>query len=175
MTEKKPQASWSKRNSNGLRIADKSRRNSLKQEVLVHYGQICCRCGFSDTRALQIDHVNDDGAAERLAKGRPTWAGTDFYRSLKTRGWPEGYQTLCANCNMIKRQEFLDKAFHKRTLVLFLDKLLAPDSELAATRTCEGCGIQFSTLERNRSVRIDKRYCSSACKLRAFRARRRTG
>ena len=33
--------------------------------VLSKLGGKCCRCGFDDPRALQIDHVNGDGYKER--------------------------------------------------------------------------------------------------------------
>jgi len=75
---------------------------SLKLEALEHYGKVCRRCGFSDIRALQIDHVADNGAEERKSLGGQNFSGHRFYRWLKVQGWPEGYQTLCANCNAIK-------------------------------------------------------------------------
>ena len=77
-------------------------KKRLKAEVLKQYGEFCRRCGFSDYRALQIDHINNDGAKERRTLGGKDFSGHRFYRWLKSRGWPEGYQTLCANCNTIK-------------------------------------------------------------------------
>jgi hypothetical protein len=77
----------------------------LKQEALKRYGEECKHCGFSDYRALQIDHVNNDGAKERNSLGGKNFSGHRFYRWLKFCGWPEGYQTLCANCNIIKYVE----------------------------------------------------------------------
>jgi len=84
-------------------------RERLKLEVISHYsnGTMCCGgCGYSDIRALQIDHVNDDGANKRRAThGKRTAAGADYYRWIRQHNFPKGYQVLCANCNWIKEIE----------------------------------------------------------------------
>lgn len=64
-------------------------------------GGKCCRCGFADRRALQIDHVNGGGKSELLKYG----GGSSTYLK-KVLSAPAGiYQLLCANCNWIKRWE----------------------------------------------------------------------
>ena len=73
--------------------------------VLEAYGTECVRCGFDDPRALQIDHVNDDGNTERKALGGQSFSGWRFYEWLRKQGYPKRYQTLCANCNAIKHVE----------------------------------------------------------------------
>ena len=84
-------------------------RDELKLEVLIHYGpssQLCCSakdCHIGDVDMLVLDHVNDNGAAQKKelgggSKGR----GWNFYRLLKRLGFPEGYQTLCCNHNQKK-------------------------------------------------------------------------
>lgn len=103
-------ADWREKNRERLREDNRLRRLALKDEALDRYGRICARCGFSNILALQIDHVNDNGAEERQALGGRGNAGWNFYRWLKKNGWPEGYQTLCANCNTIKQQELLINA-----------------------------------------------------------------
>lgn len=80
-------------------------RVALRQETFKQYGQSCVECGFSDQRALQIDHIDNNGAEERKALGGQNFSGWRFYRWLKEQGWPGGYQTLCANCNTIKHVE----------------------------------------------------------------------
>mgnify|MGYP001615616281 CR=1 FL=1 len=63
----------------------------------------CIRCGFSDRRALQIDHVNGGGLKEFRKLG--------VFRILKQIiAMPKEeaisrYQILCANCNWIKKSE----------------------------------------------------------------------
>ena len=72
-------------------------RRKLKQEVLEHYGTIC-PCGFSDQRALSIDHINGKGTKHRRQIG-----ASRFYIWLRKNNFPDGYQVLCMNCQFIKR------------------------------------------------------------------------
>lgn len=61
----------------------------------------CCgRCGFSDSRALQIDHIDGCGAASRKQR-QHTRLYLDIVRGRNT----VPVQVLCANCNWIKRHE----------------------------------------------------------------------
>jgi len=68
-------------------------------------GGICKNCGFSDYRALQIDHVNGFGKRERnntrIANAK------HFYLVVHESAIKKEnkYQILCANCNWIKRYE----------------------------------------------------------------------
>lgn len=71
----------------------------LRDKCFDLLGHVCNRCGFSDKRALQFDHVNGGGYADRK-KHR----GQAMYRNiLSTAG--AGFQVLCANCNWIKKHE----------------------------------------------------------------------
>lgn len=82
-------------NTRGLNI-DPYRR--VRKEALEILGSKCCKCGFSDIRALQIDHINGGGNRERKEKGDYA-----MYKGVILN--PEKYQLLCANCNWIKRHE----------------------------------------------------------------------
>lgn len=76
---------------------------ALKLEVLSHYSHgavVCARCGYSDARALTIDHLNGDGANHRRSIGQIM-----LYSWLKHNNWPSGFQVLCYNCNIIKARE----------------------------------------------------------------------
>ncbi len=82
------------------------RRQTLKEKVLRHYGNgklACVRCGFKDIRSLSIDHIGGDGNKHRRELGQPE--GLHIYEWLKTNGYPKGFQTLCMNCQFIKRIE----------------------------------------------------------------------
>lgn len=71
------------------------------------YGEKCARCKFSDKRALQLDHVNNDGAKNRVSRKtgmRVTKCERAWYDAAKAYR-PDKYQILCANCNWIKRYE----------------------------------------------------------------------
>lgn len=73
-----------------------------REEVLYEMGGKCVRCNFSDFRALQIDHVNGDGASERRKMNFSCGANKNFILD----GFRNGrYQLLCANCQWIKRHE----------------------------------------------------------------------
>lgn len=83
---------------------DRECYQKLKIEVLTYYGNgklTCVQCGFDDVRALSIDHINGGGTQHRKSLGIPK-GGTNFYNWLKSQGFPEGYQTLCMNCQFIK-------------------------------------------------------------------------
>jgi hypothetical protein len=84
-----------------LYVGQKS-RHKLRMEVFGHYGMQCACCGESDWRFLTIDHINNDGSKQRMATFGKQIAGVQFYSWLRRNGFPEGYQTLCFNCNCAK-------------------------------------------------------------------------
>lgn len=100
------------------RYMAQNRRAKLERKikVLTYYGNgkcACVKCGFSDIRALSIDHINDDGCEERRGFNMSVVSGDQMYRKLKEQGFPVGYQTLCYNCNIIKHIEHLYKIRHQ--------------------------------------------------------------
>lgn len=71
-----------------------------KLRVFEKLGGKCVKCGISDHRVLQIDHINGGGCRERKKyKGRPS-----YYKMIYNDNSGK-YQLLCANCNWIKRIE----------------------------------------------------------------------
>lgn len=76
-----------------------------KIATLTHYSNgdkpECVMCGFSDVKALSIDHINGGGTRERL--NNPNLKGRSVYHYLNKMEFPDGYQTLCMNCQFIKR------------------------------------------------------------------------
>lgn len=82
----------------------RKRRVAIKEEVMRHYGDgklECCRCGFSDIRALSVDHIDGSGSKHRKELG----SSIKFYPWLQRNGYPDGFQVLCMNCQFIKRAE----------------------------------------------------------------------
>ena len=69
-------------------------------ELLAAFGGKCKRCGFSDPRALQIDHVHGGGRVEILSG-----ISTNAYAKRILADKTGKYQLLCANCNWIKKHE----------------------------------------------------------------------
>lgn len=86
---------------------EKRRQFVVKVRVLSHYSPslTCQRCGFSDLRALTIDHVNGQGNIHRRQLGLGSRGGHTFYAWLVRAGFPEGYQVLCMNCQFIEYQQ----------------------------------------------------------------------
>ena len=80
------------------RASVKKYGDKLRKAVIELLGGHCIQCGFSDVRALQVDHINGGGSKERkngISNGRMLMLDV-----MKTEG---KYQLLCANCNWIKR------------------------------------------------------------------------
>lgn len=73
-----------------------------KEKVFAHYGKQCAICGFSDMRALSIDHVNQDGAKHTNGGGKTRLRGQLLYRWLVVNNFPDGFRTLCGNCQSIE-------------------------------------------------------------------------
>ena len=77
--------------------------NQLKIEVLTHYGHnklACVICGENRIDCLSIDHINGDGWKDKNTSHR---GGYNLYRKLRRDNYPIGFQTLCMNCQFIKR------------------------------------------------------------------------
>lgn len=88
------------KNKPAYRARVKKTRHSQRLKVLTHYtnGALTCKfCGFSDVRALCVDHVNNDGARDR-----ENMTGSGIYAHIIRQNFPDTYQVLCANCNQIK-------------------------------------------------------------------------
>lgn len=94
---------WCKENPERKRALEREWQGRVKERVIAHYtggAMVCQYCGFSDIRGLCIDHINGGGARHRQEV--KCAAGSAFYRWLELQGFPEGFQVLCANCNLIK-------------------------------------------------------------------------
>jgi hypothetical protein len=71
-----------------------------KERLLDHYGHACKCCGESNAAFLTIDHVNNDGTADRLIHRTTATMSAHIIR----QGFPDSYQILCYNCNNGKRK-----------------------------------------------------------------------
>lgn len=86
----------------------RKRWRKIRNEIYDLLGKKCVRCGFDDERALQVDHLNNDGYLLRK-----TITNTlSFLKHIKKT--PQKYQILCANCNWIKRVETDEKRFKEK-------------------------------------------------------------
>lgn len=77
-------------------------RRIARNKLINFLGGKCVKCGFSDARALQIDHVSGGGVKEIIHVLNRN--KSKYYKQVyeDTAG---KYQLLCANCNWIKRHE----------------------------------------------------------------------
>ena len=79
----------------------KEKKIKTKVEVLSHYSlhsiPECKICGGTELTKLEIDHIEDGGNKHREQLNNH--GGYAFYRWLQKMDYPEGYQTLCRQCN----------------------------------------------------------------------------
>lgn len=92
---------YRKRNREKILEYSRNRNKKKRIELLKLLGSKCVKCGFSDWRALQIDHVNGGGLAEHKKYGG------SIYKLIRRKviEGSKDYQLLCANCNNIKKFE----------------------------------------------------------------------
>lgn len=88
---------WAKANP------ERRRQNALNyyyrladQAIQAYGGYECSWCGIDDPICLVLDHIENNGAEERR---QFKYQGASFYKWLRDRGYPKGYQVLCMNCN----------------------------------------------------------------------------
>lgn len=90
-------AFWSAKYLENNERKDAGYRQRVKTKVFAHYGTICACCGTKYPEFLTIDHVGGGGNKHRKEAG--VGAGSTFYAWLIRNNFPEGYRTLCYNCN----------------------------------------------------------------------------
>jgi hypothetical protein len=90
------------RSENPEKYNEQSRKAKVREKLKIYvmYGNSCSICGFSDMRALSLDHIKNDGNIERKEFGE-----RGVYRKAKSEYRPDLYQILCMNCQFIKRAE----------------------------------------------------------------------
>lgn len=86
---------WAHANPIDAKASSDNYRRSVLERTFNHYGWACACCGESNPGFLTIDHVNGGGNKHRKEVG----GGNAFYAWLIRQGYPDGYQTLCYNCN----------------------------------------------------------------------------
>ncbi len=88
---------WYRQDAAGRKkTLDKDREK--RREVVRRLGGRCIQCGFSDIRALVLDHKTGDGGQDRKRVGNRI---ARYYVRHPDEA-KEKLQVLCANCNMIK-------------------------------------------------------------------------
>lgn len=94
---------YSKTHREHIRQINRELTKRLKVEVLAHYGGgvlACVKCGKAQLPCLSLDHINGNGNRHRRELG-----ASGVYRWAKKNHYPGGYQTLCMNCQFIKKDK----------------------------------------------------------------------
>ena len=111
---------WRQNNRDRFNQLVRESRQRLRDEVIDAYGGKCACCGETRREYLSIDHKNGNGNKQKREIGVRN--SQEFYRWLKQNNYPEGFQVLCFNCNMGKRnysvcphnEEIFEKEFEAK-------------------------------------------------------------
>lgn len=76
---------------------NKAYNRKIRSLVLDHYGRLCKCCGETTEEFLAIDHIEGGGRKHKRENG---WYCLTAW--LWKHKFPEGFQTLCHNCNQAK-------------------------------------------------------------------------
>lgn len=103
-------ARWRAANPTRAQEVQRFNRERVRKQILAMLGGVrCVTCGFSDWRALQVDHRNGGGNRERPSGSTVSIAANVWkFRTMISKDLQAAkkkYQVLCANCNWIKRHE----------------------------------------------------------------------
>jgi hypothetical protein len=81
------------------REVSRTAKQKLRDTIHMMYGDKCVICGFTDKRALTLDHINGDGNIERRKLSE-----RGVYRDATMNYQPGKYRILCMNCQFITRE-----------------------------------------------------------------------
>ncbi len=102
---------YRKKNREKVRAKQREYYDNARREALEAYGgkpAKCGQCGESYLECLQIDHIENDGNIHRKQIEEEygyKLGGNQILMWLKKNNYPEGFQILCANCNIKKEME----------------------------------------------------------------------
>jgi hypothetical protein len=97
---------------------------SVRREVVEALGGKCVTCGFSDVRALHVDHVNSDGKEHRKGPDADK-SPFQYYKSMLNGKSKFELQLLCANCSAIKMDELQERNHPDRRTYLAMPEPLS--------------------------------------------------
>lgn len=100
---------WRRTHKEQFHRNQKRAYDKMRYECLAYYSKgvpKCSCCGETEILFLHIDHINGDGANHRREMVKEQGyisGGNNLPYWLKKKGYPNGFQVLCANCNLGKR------------------------------------------------------------------------
>lgn len=126
----------------------------VKFKVLTNYSNTnfpsCIKCGFSDIRALCLDHINGDGRIHR--KSLKYGKGKNLYKTLLKDNFKCDFelQTLCFNCNTIKLFENRENKYERtKEWKLNISKSLKGKPRLKGKRSSRARQVSQFSIEGN--------------------------
>jgi len=93
-------ARWKRDHRASENIYTRNYKRRLRIAAVVALGGACARCGLDDERVLQLDHINNDGTAERRIASQ-----ADIYKRAASSDNAD-LQLLCANCHLLKTRGY---------------------------------------------------------------------
>ena len=103
--------------------ADANRRAVYRHMAIEQLGGACVRCGISDARVLEFDHI---APLFRRTSGHKSRSQDAEIKRIAMGGDATGLQLLCCNCHRIKTRdggEFKMKAGHANAMRTAIDVL----------------------------------------------------
>jgi hypothetical protein len=103
---------WRKKNKKKQRERLRKQNFEARYSLIQEFGPDCVWCHFADARALQFDHVNNDGYKDKVMRARKGGRGRSYqlypkkYEQIRAKFLKGQLQILCANCNAIKLAEY---------------------------------------------------------------------
>ena len=112
------------------KYSQKTPIHELRLAAILKMGSACRMCGYSDARALEMDHI------ESLMKtGEKRLPTKQTYLEIINAKFPaEKYQLLCANCHRIKSYEHGDSLHKSRGEALKGGFSCVPEEKKRVTR-----------------------------------------
>jgi len=106
-------------------IKDQERTNCL---FFILGGYKCVKCGFHDHRAMERDHINDDGYLDN--ERFPDDRGRDLHYVYHPEEARKKLQVLCSNCNKIKKHNKEQKDRSQKNNTTSQEKVWRNNQEL---------------------------------------------
>lgn len=99
-------AKWKQENPEYYKKYMKQHRRDNRIALISLLGHTCVYCGYDkDIRGLQVDHINGGGTKEEQETFNGDTHAMYRYYLKHPEEAKQKLQTLCANCNQIKRYE----------------------------------------------------------------------
>ncbi len=104
-TNKTYNTRYREKNREALNIKQRLKKREimadLRERVFQVYGRRCEHCGKTYEKVLTLDHVQNDGAKDRIKNGIRQNSATT-YREAAENYQPAKFQILCIDCNWCK-------------------------------------------------------------------------